>query len=215
MQVSEFDEFRRLLSDTMAFYSKDVSRFALDVWWSACGPFALEQVRKAFTVHAMDPDRGQFAPRPADIVRVLHGTQTDRSLVAWGKVFDAMRSVGAWRSVVFDDGAIHAAISDLGGWPAICALDVEDLPFTQKRFCDLYRAYSAPGSGQHFPAKLAGRAELANTAAGYRSEPPVLIGDAEVCRRVLAGGVSGSKTAISVGDVLPAIERPRALACHE
>jgi hypothetical protein len=52
-------------------------------------------------------------PKPADIVRNLQGTASDRSLIAWGKLLEAMRRVGAYRSVAFDDGAIHAAVEDM------------------------------------------------------------------------------------------------------
>ena len=34
-------------------------------------------VGKALTAHATDPDHGQFAPKPADIVRKIQGTQAD------------------------------------------------------------------------------------------------------------------------------------------
>ena len=54
-----------------------------------------------------------------------------------------MQRVGAYRSVAFDDGAIHAAIEDMGGWPAVCRGKADELPFLQKRFTDLHRAYSS------------------------------------------------------------------------
>ena len=71
MNPADRGEFARLLTDALAFYGKDVSRFALDVWWQACQPFTLDQVSRALTRHAMDAERGQFAPKPADLVRQL------------------------------------------------------------------------------------------------------------------------------------------------
>lgn len=35
-------------------------------------------------------------------------------MVAWNKVDKAVRQVGAWTSVMFDDALIHRVISDMG-----------------------------------------------------------------------------------------------------
>jgi hypothetical protein len=36
-------DFAALLTDALAFYGKDVSTFALDVWWHACQAYSLER----------------------------------------------------------------------------------------------------------------------------------------------------------------------------
>jgi Domain of unknown function (DUF6475) len=191
--------FAALLSQALGFYRQDVSEFALGVWWSACQPFALEQVRKALTAHALDAERGQFAPKPADIVRQLDGTHTDRSLVAWGAVLAAIRGVGGWQSAAFDDPAIHLAITDMGGWTAICASTIDELPFVQKRFCETHRAYSRRPETPH-PPRLAGRFELTNATNGHPIAPPVLIGDRERALRVIASGSSAPRVAMVSAD---------------
>jgi hypothetical protein len=176
MTQNDRDEFGALLSQALAFYGITTSKFALGVWWQACSGFELEQVRKALTAHAMDPDRGQFVPKPADLVRQLQGTHADRSLIAWGKVHDAIGRIGAWKSVVFDDPAIHAAIADMGGWPAVCASKVDELPFLQKRFCD-----------------------------GREVAPPLLVGDPQRAAAVQQGGQAGGRSQITIaGAALPA-----------
>lgn len=167
--------FVTLLSDVMAFYRQDLSEFVIGVWWQACSRFDLEQVRKAMTEHAMDPEAGRWPPKPADIVRALHGTNTDRALIAWGHVYRAIESVGAYQSVQFDDPAIHAAIVDLGGWEVLCTSKVDDLPFLQRRFCESHRVY-ARRPPPEVPTHLAGRHERMNRMLG-RSEaaPPQLV----------------------------------------
>lgn len=195
---SDMPAFSELLTDAMAFYRQDVSSFALSVWWSACERYSLEQFRKALTAHAMDAERGQFAPKPADIVRHLEGTATDRSMLAWGKVLDAMQSVGAYSDVVFDDPAIHAVIEDLGGWPKVCRGQVKDLGYLQHRFCEAHRAYS--GRGQFdYPRLLAGdrSPDEMYRRRGLPPPKPAVVGSRERARQVYLGGVSGGKTAIS------------------
>ena len=159
--------FAQLMTQVLAFYRQDVTDFTLDVWWEACRNFDLEQVRKALTAHAMDPDRGQFAPKPADLVRQLRGTHTDRALLAWGRVFEAMSSVGAYRSPDLGDPIAHAVIVDMGGWPTLCRSDNDALPFTQKRFCDTYRTYAARGEISTMPLRLVGESEASNAALGF------------------------------------------------
>ena len=196
MEHEDQEPFAALLRDVLAFYRQDLSPFAVSVWWQSCSGFELGQIRKAMTAHAMDPERGQFAPKPADIVRQLHGTQTDRSLIAWGKVLEAIKRVGAYQSVVFDDGAIHAAIEDMGGWPAVCRTDNDDLPFVQRRFCEAHRAYSRR-SDIAYPPKLIGESEQRNAVHGFRSAAPALVGDPEKAQRVASNGVHGGKVRIT------------------
>lgn len=203
MKPSERKAFAELLADALAFYRMDLSTFALGVWWQACEGFDLEQVAKALTAHALDPDRGQYPPKPADLIRVLRGTSADRSLIAWGKVLDAMQRVGAYRSVVFDDGAIHAAISDMGGWPAVCRTTTEELPFTQKRFCDLHRAYAARPDTP-YPPQLLGEHAMTNRLNGHGETPPALVGDAATAQQVMRQGIAGGKTAIQLSDAVTA-----------
>jgi hypothetical protein len=170
MRPSDSAAFSALLTAALAFWGKDVTEFTLSVWWQACQSFELEQVEKALMAHATDPEKGEFAPKPANLVRQLHGTHTDRALMAWGRVWEAMQSVGAYASVDFSDPFIHAAISDVGGWPLLCRVPLDEVPFIQKRFCDAFRVYSARGKVDA-PLMLAGESETENLAL---AAPPVI-----------------------------------------
>ena len=191
MQQQDKPKFLTLITEVMAFYKQDVSKFALAVWWDSCKGFDYEQVSKAMTAHAMDPERGQFWPKPADIMRVLQGTSTDRARLAMSKALDAMGRIGAYQSVVFDDPIIHAVIEDLGGWTKICRSDWDS--YSEHRFCEAYRAY-ANRPQIAYPAKLIGEYEAINRHEGRKVSPTVLIGSPEKAKEVLRLGVVGSKT---------------------
>lgn len=201
-------KFLEVLTGVHDFYGKELTPFAVQVWMQACKEFDVDQVTKALSAHLMDPERGQFMPKPADIVKQLHGTHGDRSLVAWGKVFGAMGSVGAYKSVVFDDAVIHAVIDDLGGWVKVCRTDNEELPFMQKRFCDTYKAYSGRRDLK-YPAQLVGEHDQTNAKFGRQSvNGPILIGDAQKALAIRDGGVSGGKTPIvELKDALADLKR--------
>src|SRR5882724_4917585 len=145
----------KLVTDVLAYYRQPVSEFTLSVWWQACQQFTLEQVKKGLTAHATNPDGGQFAPKVADLVRILSGTHTDRAMLAWGKVHEAMGAVGAYQDVVFDDPAIHAAVDDCGGWPKMCRTELKELSYLQHRFCESHKAYTGRGTF-NYPRRLSG-----------------------------------------------------------
>lgn len=202
MQPRDRAEFGALITDALAFYRQDVSTFALNVWWAACERFDLEQVRSALTAHAMDPERGQFAPKPADLVRHLAGTATDRAMIAWGKVMGAISAVGAYTDVVFDDPAIHAAVEDLGGWVKVCRGEVSDLSYLQHRFTEAYRAYTNRGAFE-YPRVLGGdrSPDEMYRRRGIAPPKPAFVGDPDRASQVFNLGRSGGKTLITFSPI--------------
>ena len=65
MEIDDFQKFHEGIAGVMSFYGKSVSRFALDVWWTALRRFDLAAIVEAFNRHLANPDTGQFAPKPA------------------------------------------------------------------------------------------------------------------------------------------------------
>jgi hypothetical protein len=197
---SDKPRFQEQLTAVMSFYERDVSHLVLSVWWGACAPFDLEQVTKAFTSHATDPDRGQFPPKPADIVRILGGTSTDRAALAWGKALEAASTIGAYTDVVFDDPAIHASIEDVGGWVKFCRTETAELSYLQHRFTESYRAYCRL-TEYGYPRVLVGArsSDESFRMRGIEPPKPVPIGDRQKARNVYRlGGKSKSSTSIGV-----------------
>lgn len=188
MRVEDFDQFRELMAEVYAFYRQDLSGFVLDIWWQAMKQFDLDTLRNALGQHCMNPDTGQFCPKPADVMRMLGGTTKDAALLAWARVERAVSEHGSWATVVFDDPIIHKAIEDLGGWVQLCTQGQEEWPFVEKRFCDYYRAYRTRGVLPPYPPKLVGRTDLGNVERGLPAMQPALIGDAAKCQAVLEDG---------------------------
>lgn len=198
MQQHERGQFAELLTNVMAYYGKDCSTFTLTVWWNALQSCDMEQVANALQRHATDPERGQFAPKVADIVRTLHGTTTERAALAWGKVHEAISAIGAYTDVVFDDPAIHAVVEDLGGWPKVCRTDVKELPYLQHRFQEAHRAYAERGQFE-YQRRLPGDRSPDHdyTRRGLPVPRPALVGDPKRALLVLQNGSAAGKTSIS------------------
>jgi hypothetical protein len=203
MNPSQKAEFGKLITDVLAYYRQDASAFTLSLWWQACQGFDMEQVSKALSAHAMDAERGVYAPKVADVVRVLAGTTTDRAALAWGKVLGAMGAVGAYSDVVFDDPAIHAAIEDCGGWVKVCRGELAELSYLQHRFCQAHKAYTGRGTFD-FQRRLIGDRSPDNeyTNKGLPLPKPAIVGDKEKARLVYESGSAAAKTQITfAGDV--------------
>lgn len=203
MQNSDFSKLAKMVTEALAYYRQDVSEFTLHVWTQACHPFTIEQVSKALTQHVTDPDRGQFAPKVADIVRILAGTTTDRAALAWGKVLGAMSAVGAYSDVVFDDPAIHAAIEDMGGWVKVCRGETAELSYLQHRFCLAHKAYTGQGTFEFQRRLIGDRSPDADyEVKGLPLPKPAIVGDKDLARKVYESGSAVAKTRITFsGDI--------------
>jgi hypothetical protein len=189
MQPHDRGAFAKLLTEVHAYYRVDLSETVIGLFWDALARWDFADVRQAFSIHLQDPDRGQWCPRIADINRLLEGSTQTQSMRAWVKVEQALRCVGSYQSVVFDDPIIHAVISDMGGWVALCQTKLEDLPFRARDFERTYAAYRTHRERPPHPARLVGIAEGENAMRNLPIARPVLIGEPLAALRVLEGGI--------------------------
>lgn len=181
--------FFTLIADVSAFYKQDFSDFAGGVWWEALKPYDFSAVADALNRHAVNPDVGQFMPKPADVVRMLQGSTQDAALVAWAKLDRAVRTVGTYRTVVFDDPLLHRVVADMGGWVMFGTKTEDEWPFLRNEFVNRYRAYRMRSETPDYPRTLIGMSEATNSKNGVAHvEAPTLIGNPEVAARVLQGG---------------------------
>lgn len=185
MNNKDFDEFTSLLVAVGELYSKTISAQVIPIWWAALEKYELSAVREAFSRHAVNPDNGQFMPKPADIVRMIGGTTQDAALMAWAAVDKTVRQVGPYQTVVFDDPIIHQCISDMGGWIRLCEGTDDDWPFKAREFENRYRAYSRSGVPVTVPRKMIGIAEANNVQKGYAAPEPVLLGNQQKALELL------------------------------
>jgi hypothetical protein len=188
MEQPEFEKFRSLLTGVYALYARDISVAVFDIWWATMRQFDYSAVADAFTRHATDPDRGQFLPKPADVVRLIGGGTQDAALVAWAQVDRALRVIGPYQTVVFDDPIVHAVISDMGGWIALGRKSEDEWPFAGKEFENRYRGYRTRGKVGQYPRTLIGIMDFENRREGHELQSPILIGDEAGCWQVLSGG---------------------------
>lgn len=180
------------LAETLAvmgenYQIKITEAFAV-LWFDLLSEYEIDDVVTAVMRHMKNPDGGQFMPKPADIIRLIDGSAGTRATEAWNRAMSAMCTHGTNATVAFDDPGIHYAITEMGGWVEFGYWDNSETPFKQKRFEDLYRAYTAAPRGGTY-AELEGRANAENRSAGFEKhiEPIVFIGDGEKVKMLLSG----------------------------
>ena len=147
----------------------------------------MEQVKQAL-FEMMQTHK--FVPKPAEIIEYIEGQPERLTQVAWSKVRDAISEIGRYRSVVFDEPAIHAAIDGMGGWVKLCERLKLDTDYVREsNDADLFKEFKArylAFNGQ-YPAMLIGAADQPKLEAKKNIRPEVY-GDMEKARTVWSGG---------------------------
>lgn len=197
MTPQDVAPFSALISDVYAFYRQDSSTFAVKVWWQAMQPFDFTAVAEALNRHCVNPDAGQFMPKPADVVKMLQGSTQDAALAAWAKVDRAVRTVGTYRSVVFDDPLIHRVLTEMGGWIEVGRKTEDEWPFVRNEFVNRYRGYRMRSEVPDYPPHLIGMSEAQNSKAGFQIEAPLLLGNPAVAAEVSRHGSSAPLLAVT------------------
>lgn len=200
MTNQEAKKFSVLISSVYAFYRQESSQFAVGVWWEAMKSYDFAAVSDALNRHCINPDNGQFMPKPADVVRMLQGSSKDSALVAWSKVDRAVRVVGTYESVIFDDALIHRVITDMGGWVSLGNKTESEWPFVGKEFETRYRGYSSRNEQPEYPPVLVGMAQAQNAQMGFKSLLPRLIGNHARAQLVYDNGSHEQEAFMRLGD---------------
>ncbi len=192
MERADKREFLAILYRTADAYERKLTEGAVDFYWDALREVTtLQQVKDGITRHARDGQRGQFMPKPADVLRFFQVPAEDLASRAWRKAESAVHQVGSYASPVFDEPEIHLTIQDLGGWPQFCLTEGDrSWEFLRRDFMQIYAGYKRSGY-KTYPSHLVGICENTNLKNGHDVEPKhwlELCGDKDQAQRVLEEG---------------------------
>lgn len=184
-------QIRMLVAHVFSFYGKEASKFIADAFYFALSKFDAARVEKVALEHISDPQKGQFMPRPADLIARLEGTSTDRATVAWLKAREAASDVGAYSSVEFDDPLIAGVIDAMGGWPKFCRLEQKDISYAGHEFGKHYEALARVGAGVEHPKFLRGECDSADVYQKFGLPAPDAVR--------ITTGTTGLKNPVAIG----------------
>ncbi len=183
MKREDYEKFVSCLIGCAEISDKQLSKQAILIYWNALKHLEIAVVVDAFNRHIVNPDFGQFMPKPADIIKLCSGSNHDSAMLAWSVVLVSIKTIGRYDSVVFDDRATMSVIREMGGWVAICKVDNDELPFKANEFQSRYKSYKTMGRSDS-PRKLIGVCESTNSSNGKLVSPPRLIGDIEKAKQI-------------------------------
>ena len=163
----------------------DPQEIVLDAYWDVLSEFDIKDVEKAFG-YALT--KLKFFPKPYELISFLEsgpGEIEDIAIIEADKVVKAIREVGQYKSVTFDNPVTMAVVNQgWGGWIKTCNLMVDDIKWFKKDFVKIYKAYA--NQGIKYYGHLIGSHEDHNLQRWPdRVEPPVLIGDRDKAQKVL------------------------------
>ena len=187
---TDYVRFLTLLSGIADYYSKSLPEGVISLYWQGLEQYEIGAVEKALWEHTQNPDTGQFMPKIADVTRNLQGRTTDQAALAWSKVDSALRRVGTYSDVVFDDPIIHRVVADMGGWIKFGTMTEEEWPFTGNQFRTRYQGYKMRGEIPEYQPVLVGIANAHNGKEGFKTSPPMLIGNEARAKQVMLAGTN-------------------------
>jgi hypothetical protein len=188
MHNNDIDKFFVMLNGISDYYGKQISKGVMRLYWEGLRQYDFEAVEKAFWTHTQNPDTGQFMPKIADVAKYLKGRTTDQASQAWSKVDRAVRMIGTYADVVFDDPIIHRVIEDMGGWIGFGTKTEDEWPFVQNHFENRYRGFVMRGEVPEFQSRMIGIANAQNAVNGFPLNPPILIGNPDKANAILTTG---------------------------
>jgi hypothetical protein len=187
MNTDEKNGFGVLMWSIAELYGKKLSPELLEIYWRTLEEYPFDEVSRALNTHVLNPDSGQFMPKPADVARYIHGETHAQALRAWSKVRSAIRAVGAYESIVFDDAIIHIVIEEMQGWIGLCQTKEEKLPFVASEFQKRYAAHLSHKPAV-YPKQLIGMFQHQCISTNHKFNELLLFGDENLARNIYETG---------------------------
>ena len=193
--------FAQIMIGLAENYGQTLTTAGLKLRFEALRQFPLDAV-KAASMSLLASRKYNSMPTVADFLEHIGGGNAeDKAEIEAGKVVEAVRSVGAYRSVVFDDPVTMAVISRaFGGWVRLCQnMTDREEKFFRREFKQAYGSYSRQGIREG--GALLGISESQNVGMGleYR-EAPRLIGDNAKAQQVLT---MSDSAALQISTAIP------------
>ena len=169
-------DLAKVMQPVSELYGKNLTSEGLNLWFGLLNSYSIESIQNAFSLYLQTESR---MPLPADILKIIRGSEEDLALVALIKVEKAMSRYGSYATVVFDDPIVHAVIDGLGGWIKCCHVTDRELTWWKRDFRERYRHHLSCGIPSDVSPKLLGILDETNLPHGETPQKPAVIGDYE------------------------------------
>lgn len=150
-------------------YNEQLNPFTLKLYKSVFDKNFTDETLQQAVLKLVETRVYPTFPKPAEFLEVTKPNKLDlegQALIAANKLKKAIRGIGKYESVAFDDYLIHKVIkASYGSWVKICKVDMEELEtFLKWDFPKLYKTYSTYKNLNDLPIYLVGSHESKNIA---------------------------------------------------
>jgi hypothetical protein len=178
----ERKEFLDLLSGLCYTLGKESNEHLIKTYHTALNRFDISIVKNVINKAVVS---FKWFPKPVELIELIEGSSVDNSEIQAAQAFEAIRRVGPYQSVVFDDPVTQEVIKQYyGGWPKFCEGDSKDIVFKMNDFKKAYKAFSNQNR-KHY-GSLYGISSISNDSNGIKQISSVkMIGNPEKCKQIL------------------------------
>lgn len=188
MTRADAARFASNLAAMAAVFEREISKQVTEAYFRSLESFSIDDVEAGI---ARACKMLKFWPKPVEIIECITGGGVrleDKAEVEACKVLGAIKEIGTYRTVAFDDPVTQAVIvQHFGGWTRFSEMLEENEKWFIRDFVAAYQAFAR--SGIKYFGALPGISSGQNALKGIdRKEEPALIGDQEKAKAVLATG---------------------------
>lgn len=133
---------------------------AVSLCFHSLKTYSLRDIFRALDAHVKCADN-EFPPKPSNIIKFFEGDSEFKANKAWDLAWRSVSTIGAWRSVSFEDEIIMKVIEDLGSWIKFCNAKLSEESFLRREFTTRYKGYmSKKPDGQMIPRMFPGLPQM-------------------------------------------------------
>ena len=162
--AGKFAECMIVLNDTLGSNNQPPSAAKIEFYFKALSDLSIEEVETG-ALRVANTKTMKVFPTPAEIREAVRGKAEDLAVIAVDKIQNALRGVGGYESVCFDDPVIHLIIQNYGGWAKLSDIIQDEWKWIRKEFEKHYKVYAGRGTPlTAIPERLAGIHEKVSAA---------------------------------------------------
>lgn len=188
MTRQDVSRFASSLTAVAALYGQELIPQVVEIYFRTLEKFTIDEVEQGISKACSSC---KFFPKPVELIDCITGgtgNLADKAMVEACRVLEAIKSIGSYSTVCFDDPVTQAVIvQQFGGWAKFADLLVDSEKWFIKDFTSGYQAF-ARQNVRHYGA-LPGISSGQNALTGRQhDEKPIYIGDVEKAKAIHAQG---------------------------
>ena len=91
MNKSDFIEFKKGMMMLAEVYRVEVNQSQMSIYWDALAVLSIDELLLSIRKHISDTDQGQWFPKPANLLKQVHGNEAQN---AWAALCDELNRGG-------------------------------------------------------------------------------------------------------------------------